>query len=116
MGAKSIINIISERRKYDLAKKSLTFSHLNILFDNTLYKSLWKTSFFDFHCYKSKYLIELKSLWYSIDMYSTAVMNYFTTQHNYDRLLFVFQYNEVSGPYTYDCFPVKKKNLLAEGR
>lgn len=43
-------------------------------------------------------------------------MNYFTTQHNYDRLLFVFQYNEVSGPYTYDCFPVKKKKSACRGK
>ena len=93
--------VVNERVGYGLIREPIVFEYLNDKFENTLRRSQWKSNFFDFYCAKSKYLIELKSLRYSIDYYDTVVMNYSKTQKGYDRMIFIFEYNEEDGKYLY---------------
>ncbi len=86
---------IRERVAYGVSREPIMLGQLRILFDSEICKALFKRSFFDLHNPFSYHFIELKSLRYSFDKYSTCIMN--LTKTVYSRMLFVWEYLEDDG-------------------
>jgi hypothetical protein len=102
--AKNIRNIHNNTKAssllYGLSRQKYNFNLLNeTIFNNKLYEARNEHSEFDFYHLDSHTLIELKCLTYSINKYTTAIIN--TNKLIYNKYIFIFEYMDDDKPSLY---------------